>query len=243
MLRFIVYEDNINTLERLVSIVHKSMAPYDFDYKIDKYKAYDKKIEDTINSNIDQKIYILDIEVPEVSGLEIAARVRKKDWKSIVIFVTSHPECKNDIFYSRLLALDYISKFNTYDKRLQQTIEKAVYILNKSRVLSYRYNYVTYRIDFDDILYIEKIRYEKKCIIHIEDGSDYEIAGTMKEIKSLFDNSFYALNKTCIINLDKVLSVDTVKGIITFKNNKKIDALTSATKKAFAERVMNYEKN
>lgn len=243
MLRFIVYEDNVDSLERLVSIVHKTMAPYEVEYKIDKYNAYNKSIEDIINSNMDQKIYILDIEVPKVSGLQIAAKVRDKDWKSIVIFVTSHPECKNDIFYSRLLALDYISKYNTYDKRLQQTLEKAVHILNKSRVLTYKYNYITYRIDFDDILYIEKVSYDRKCIIYTENGFNLEIAGNIKEILSLLDNSFYMSNKSCIVNLDKVLSVDTSKGIITLKNNEKLDTLSNRTKKAFAERFMNYDKD
>lgn len=240
MLKFIVYEDNADSLERLSSIIHKSMAPYDFEYKVEKYNAYSKEIETTIASNTDQKIYILDIEVPKVSGLEIASKVREKDWKSIVIFVTSHPECKNDIFYSRLLALDYISKYNTYDKRLQQSIEKSVQILNKTRVLNYKYNYVSYRIDFDEILYISKVMHNKKCIIYTESGTILEIAGTMKEIISLLDNSFCLANKSCVVNLDKVLSVDTSNGVITFKNNKKLKALSNRAKKAFAEKFRTY---
>lgn len=241
MLRFIVYEDNPDGLERLVSIIHKAMAPYDFEYKIDKYAAYDKEIKDIILNTYDQKIYILDIEVPKVSGLEIASSVRQHDWKSVIIFVTSHLECKNDVFYSRLLALDYISKYNTYDKILQESIEKAIQMLSKSRILSYKYNYVSYRIDFDEILYIEKISNCNKCLIHTENGGKLEISGGMKDIIVLLDNSFFMAHKSCIINLDKIHSIDPINNIITFKNNIKIDKLSSRNKKELVERINSYE--
>lgn len=239
MLKLIIYEDNPDSLERVVSIIHKAMAPYDFEYKIEKYMSYDKEIESTINNIIEQKIYILDIEVPKVSGLEIAAKVREKDWKSIIIFVTSHPECKNDIFYSRLLALDYISKYNNYDKRLQQSIEKSLQILNKLRILTYKYNYVSYRIDFDEILYIEKIPNDKKSIIYTESGTELEIVKTIKEIISMLDNDFCMINQSCIVNLDKIYSIDSTNNIITLKNKIKLDKISNNYKKTLMERFRN----
>lgn len=235
MLKFIVYEDNIDGLERVVSIIHKAMAPYDFEYKIEKFNSYNKEINDIINSSSDQKIYILDIEVPKVSGLEIASTIRKYDWKSVIIFVTSHLECKNDVFYSRLLALDYISKYNTYDKRLQESLEKAINMFNKSRILNYKYNYVSYRIDFDEILYIEKINKTNKCLIHTENGTKLEMAGTIKEIMSLLDNSFFLTNKSFVVNLDKIHSIDAVNNVITLKNKIKLDKLSTRVKKKLIE--------
>lgn len=235
MLKFIVYEDNIDGLERVVSIIHKAMAPYDFEYKIEKFNSYNKKINDIINSSSDQKIYILDIEVPKVSGLEIASTIRKYDWKSVIIFVTSHLECKNDVFYSRLLALDYISKYNTYDKRLQESLEKAINMFNKSRILNYKYNYVSYRIDFDEILYIEKVSKSNKCLIYTENGTKLEMAGTIKEIMSLLDNSFFLTNKSFVVNLDKIHSIDSINNVITLKNKIKLDKLSTRVKKKLIE--------
>ena len=57
-----------------------------------------------------QKIYLLDVELPVVGGLEIASRIREQDDKSYIVFITAHPECKNDIFFSRLEAIDYVEK-------------------------------------------------------------------------------------------------------------------------------------
>ena len=237
MLKLIVYEDQPDSVERVVSIIHKAMSPYDFEYKVEKYLSYNKKIEETINNTNCQKIYILDIEVPKVSGLEIAAKIREKDWKSIIIFVTSHPECKNDIFHSRLLALDYISKYNSYDKRLQQSIEKALQILNKSRILIYKYNYVSYRIDFDEIIYIEKIPNEKKSIIYTENGNKLEIIKTIKEIISMLDSGFCMINQSCIVNIDKIYSIDATKNVIILKNKTKLDKISTKYKKELLEKI------
>ena len=240
MLKFVLYEDNPDSLERAITIIHRAMAPYDIEYKIEKHLSYSNEIEDTINKVNEHKIYILDIEVPKVSGLEIASKIREKDWKSIIIFVTSHPECKNDIFYSRLLALDYISKYNSYDKRLQQSIEKSLQIFNKLRVLTYKYNYVSYRIDFDEILYIEKVTRNKKSIIHTENGTNLEMIGTIKEILGTLDNDFCMSSQSCIVNLSKIQSIDSIKNIITFKNKLHLDKLSSKYKKILIEKFNNY---
>ena len=240
MLKFVLYEDNPDSLERAITIIHRAMAPYDIEYEIEKYLSYSNDIEDTINKVNEHKIYILDIEVPKVSGLEIALKIREKDWKSIIIFVTSHPECKNDIFYSRLLALDYISKYNSYDKRLQQSIEKSLQILNKLRVLTYKYNYVSYRIDFDEIIYIEKVTHNKKSIIHTENGADLEMIGTIKEILGTLDNDFCMSSQSCIVNLSKIQSIDSIKNIITFKNKLNLDKLSNKYKKKLIEKFNNY---
>lgn len=240
MIKFIIYEDNPDSIERIVSIIHRSMAPYDLEYKIEKYNSYTKEIEKTIIEQDSQKIYILDIEVPIKSGLEIASQIREKDWKSIIIFITSHPECKNDVFYSRLLALDYISKYNNYDNRLQKSIETTLKILNKQRVLTYKYNYILYRISFDEIIYIKKQLNYKKNYIYIENGEPLEIPGTIKEIKSKLDNEFCLSSQSCIVNLTKIEKIDTTKNIIIFKNITNTEKISNNYKKNLIEQLNKY---
>ena len=110
MLKFIVCEDNEEDLTSAVQTITKAMMNYDIEYKILKFYRHNKELEAVINEPFDTKIYLLDIELPVVGGLEIASEIREIDDKSYIIFVTSHPECKNDIFFSRLEAIDYISK-------------------------------------------------------------------------------------------------------------------------------------
>ncbi len=126
MIKFIVCEDNNDALERATQTVTKAMMNYDVEYKVYKFTKYTKELKDLINDDRDTKIYILDIELPSISGLEIASEIRETDDDSTIIFVTAHSDCKNDIFYSRLKAIDFISKYHRYQERLCQTIEHVM---------------------------------------------------------------------------------------------------------------------
>ena len=120
MLRFVICDDDNEALEKNVHAITKIMMPYDFDYKISKFTKYDEELEKIIKSTDEQKVYILDVELPKISGLEIASEIREyEDWESMIIFVSVHPECKDDIFYSRLMVLDFISKHFNYEKRIE----------------------------------------------------------------------------------------------------------------------------
>ena len=134
MLRFVVCEDNKDFLGRLCTVINKVMMPYNFEYKISKFAEYNKEVEEIIKRKYEQKVYILDIELGDVSGLEIASEIREHDLESIIIFVTAHNECKNDIFYSRLLAIDYIPKDKLWAERFESTIEYTIKAINKRKV-------------------------------------------------------------------------------------------------------------
>ena len=238
MLKILIYEDNKVSLERAIAATHKALGNYDVDYKICKYLNYCDDLINDINDRINKKIYILDIEVPQMSGIELAAKIRENDWDCIIIFVTLHPECKNDIFYSRLMAYDYISKYNTYDKRLEKTIEKAYKIVGKKRVFAYKYRNILYRLELDDILYVERLNGTRRNIIYTESGMEYNIVGNLKKIQEQLGEEFAFSHKSCIINLNKVAQVDYVNGIIKLKNGLCIDKLSIRQKKNFSDNLM-----
>lgn len=238
MLKIIICEDNQVCLEKAISATHKALGNYDIDYKICKYLSFCKEFEEDIEDKINKKIYILDIELPEISGLQIAEKIRRDDWDSIIIFVTSHPECRNDIFYSRLLAFDYISKYTSYEKRLQQSIEEASKIVGKKRVFIYKYNRIIYRLEFDEILYFERINGTNKWLLHIESGNIYEIGGNISDILENLDETFSLSHKSCIINLNKIKYVNYDKGTVTLINGEEIDKLSFRKRKELEKSIM-----
>ena len=238
MLKIIICEDNQTCLEKAISATHKALGNYDIDYKICKYLSFCKEFEEDIEDKINKKIYILDIELPEISGLQIADKIRRDDWESIIIFVTSHPECRNDIFYSRLLAFDYISKYTSYDKRLQQSIEEASKIVGKKRVFIYKSNRIIYRLEYNEILYFERINGTNKWLLHVEGGNVYEIGGNTGDIMENLDETFALSHKSCIINLNKIKCVDNEKGILTLKKKKKIGKLSFRKRKDLEKNIM-----
>ena len=91
MIKFIICDDNKEALEIANKAVTKAMMNYDVEYKVHKFTRYDEKLKEQIKDEYNTKIYILDIELPVVSGLEIASEIRETGDDSIIIFVTAHP--------------------------------------------------------------------------------------------------------------------------------------------------------
>lgn len=237
MLSFIICEDNKEHLTRFCNIINKVMMPYNFEYKINKFTQYNKDVEEIINKAGDTKIYILDIVLPGVSGLEIASEIRENDSESIIIFITAHKDYRDDIFYSRLVAMDYIPKDQFSVERLESTVKYVVEKLENKKELTYVYKNNTYRIPHKNIVFIEKMPDKQKCIIHTASGDKFERNCTVNAFREVLGPNFYKSHKACIVNLDQIKSVDYSIPKIVFKNNEETDLLANRKKKDLKNHV------
>ena len=240
MLRFIICEDDEKFLERVSTIINKTMMIYNFDYKISKFKEYNKEVETIIKNENEQKVYILDIELTKISGLEIASMIRENDLESPIIFLTAHNEYRNDVFYSRLLVLDYIPKDMIWSNRFESTLKYTVKALNNKRVLLFEFNYNSYRVPLKDIIYVDKVQDQQKCLIHTDSGEIFEIISGVADLARRLGPCFYQSHKACIVNVQKIKSVNYTDGIITFLNNESVYLLSARKKKGLKEYVSRY---
>lgn len=240
MIKFVICEDKIEELELANKYVVKSMMNYDVEYKISKFTRYTKELKKIIEDDTDIKVYILDIELPSVSGLEIASEIREIDDESVIIFVTSHSESKNDIFYSRLGAVDFISKYHRYEERLAETIVYVMDRLYKNKVLTFTYNYVQTRLRYREINYIEKVPSQNKCIIHEVNGGQKSIATSITKLKSKMKPLFFQSHKSCLINISNVSEVDYSKSIIYFKNGETTNLIAPSARKELKKIVSDF---
>ena len=240
MIKFIVCDDNAESLDIATKTITKSMMNYDIEYKIYKFSKYTDKLKEIINDEFDIKIYILDIELPIISGLEIASEIREKDDNSTIIFVTAHSECKNDVFYSRLQAIDFISKYHRYQERLGQTIEHIIRKAYKEKTLDFTYNYVYNRLLYKEINYIEKLPSQNKCLIHLTNKDEKQIGTTIAKLMEELKPIFYQTHKSCIVNLTNIKYIDYAKYTIYFKNGDSTNLLTPSARKELKNRVGSY---
>ena len=67
MLRFVICEDNKQFQDKISTIINKTMMPYNFEYKISKFTEYNEELSKIIKDKNESKVYILDIELPEIS--------------------------------------------------------------------------------------------------------------------------------------------------------------------------------
>ncbi|MDD4298094.1 MAG: LytTR family DNA-binding domain-containing protein [Bacilli bacterium] len=238
MLHFVVCDDNAPTREKVNKVITKLMLPSDAEYKTLLFSQYDKSFIQFIDKKVGKKIYILDVEVNFQSGLDVARKIREKDWESIIIILTAHYELAYNAFKNRLMLLDFISKFDDYEHNLYETLKLALKAINVKKQLSFEFNRISYKIDLDDILYIIKDTAKRNSIIKTF-AKEYSVALTLNEIIKMLPNSFIQTHRACIINKDNVKNIDFKSNVITFNNNEKITLLSKTYKKDVKQYVFN----
>lgn len=230
MINFIVVDDNKKFLDIMSDIITKTMMSNKFVYKTHKFVEYDSSFYDIMNSSLSNKIYILDIETREASGIDVARKIRKHDIDSIIIFATVHNEAGLVLLKDDLMFLNFICKFDDFENKLSNSINKALEFIHHKVNIKFEDRGTIYTIPLSDILYVTKESNDRKCIIKTA-NSEFKVSLTLKEVVELCDNKLIQTHRSCFVNMDRVRVIDKHDNIIVFDNGLSIDMLSSTYKK------------
>lgn len=230
MVNFIVCDDNKAVRTNVVNIIDKLMMKNQLAYKTHVFDEYDESFYKIMKTKNSSKIYVLDIETKNSSGIDIARKIREKDIDSIIIFLTSHDELGYTILKSEFLFLSFICKFDNYEDKLESALKKALKILGKKNIIRFENQGALYTIPADDILYITRDSIERKCVIST-DYAQFKINKTLMEMLEMLDGRFKKSHRACIVNMDRVRVIEHHKRRIIFDNASTTDLLSSNFKK------------
>lgn len=229
-MEFVVCDDEKLFRSNVVKIINKVYMNNNEDYKITEFDSYTKDFEKLINKK-SPKIYILDIEIKNsISGIDIARKIRRNDWDSIIILVTSHNELGYQAMKAQIMLLDFVSKFDDCEKSLTNAINKALELVNKKKVIRFDTNGATYVVYLSDILYIERDTVDRKCIIHTVN----RVISTNKSLSELaheLGNDFYLCHRSCLVNLLNIDHVIWKDSIVYFRNGESMNLVSRDKKK------------
>ncbi len=147
-------------------------------------------------------IYLLDIYIDKVNGIELAEAIRKRDENGHIIFMTSSNAFYKEAF--RIHAVHYLEKpileeefFDAMDRVCQK---------EEKRYLTVRESGEVRKIAADDILYIESEDHYKRIVTP---QKSYLVRSTVKELQEdIALEYFHALGMKTILNLKKVLRIN-----------------------------------
>ena len=230
MVNVIICDDNKKDLNNVVACVKEFMLKYDVEYNLHLYDDYNEKFTEIIYSKIPFKIYLLDIETPSDSGIDIAREIRVKDVDSIIMFLTCHDELGNAVLKNDLLFLSFINKFDNMKVRLNKSLKKALELLKHKNIIKFTDRSVTYTLNIDDILYITKESNERKTIIKT-DYTEFKVNKSLSEVIKMLDNRFIQTHRACFINDSRRVCINKKDKIIVFDNGEKIDLLSDKYKR------------
>lgn len=225
MINFIICDDNELILKQVTDIIDSVMMKNNLSYKKHIFIDYNDDFFDVMNSGLSCKVYILDIETPTNSGIDIARMIRENDFSSVIIFLTSHNELGYTILKGEFLFLSFINKFDNYREKLTSSIETSLKVLDKREILRFSDCGIVYTIPLRDILYVTRDTVERKLIMKTN-HAEYIIGKTLAEMLELLGENFQQTHRSCIVNTKRVIQISYSKKKILFDNNVVIDLVS-----------------
>lgn len=171
-------------------------------------------------------ILLLDIDLPDKSGIDFANDYIKIYPNTKIIFISSHDELVFDSF--KVHPYNFIRKENI-DIELNDTLLELLDLLKmhkKEIVLNNKDN--TTIIQQSDIIYIESFKHY--CYIYTKRTTDpYKIRTNMRQILEDLNFCFYRINRSYIINLNEIKQIKN--GRVILKNNMEVTLQRGQIKK------------
>lgn len=144
----------------------------------------------------DFDILLLDIEMPEINGIELAKTVRKDNTTVQIIFVTGYYDYFSDGF--DVSALHYLIK-PVDERKLLPVLDKAANNLTyRQRSVLITTTDADIKIPLADIIYVESENVH--IIIHTVNGS-YKTRLTLSKFTEQLDDTFFKVHRSFVVGL------------------------------------------
>lgn len=194
--------------------------------------TFEKPLAFIASFHCEYDILFLDIEMPNLNGIDLARKIREKDSAVTLIFVTNLAQYAIEGY--SVQAFDYILK----------PVSESAFELKMSRLLpklsaevgakiTIRTNGSTLAVDANSIDYIEPDNHH--VIYHVLDEV-YESYEAMKEVEKRLPAYFVKCNRYYLVNLSKVTEV---RGDSVCLGKKELK-MSRTEKRPFLERLSDY---
>ena len=200
-LKLLLCDDSDLQLKETTNFVCSCLDTYtSFMSVIDPYKPEElmKLLE---NDTLDYDIAILDIEMGDLNGIDLASEINKRCPQCAVIFLTSHTDYISDSYEVRHIY--YVTK-DSIQRYLPKALDKAIQLTaeRKTRFLDITSNRKRYTLPCDSITYIERIG--REIIIYTNEQKSYKVYESIQAVSERLPAYFSQCHSSFMVNLEYV---------------------------------------
>lgn len=204
MIELIICDDDAMSLNQTRQFLTDMMHLWNEEIEIMTYTDPDSLIRRIRSENEQTDILLLDIDMPGLSGLEVAELIRDEGRDIIVIFLTAHDEFVYMSF--QYAPFRYIRK-EYMKEELPSAMKAAVAKLSAQRSASIclRTQEGELSVKIADITHFQ-MENRRVCVYTVQGGT-YIIWKKLKELKAEIDardGSFIYVHSGCVVNLRHV---------------------------------------
>ena len=203
MINIAIVDDNRVDLNEEVQITEEYFRKKGLLCRVEPFEDPDWMIRGLKEEQYD--IYIMDIRMEKMDGIEATKRIRAEYPEPIIIFATNYQEYAIEAY--EVNTWRYIQKrklkeklTEAYDALLPRLLEQEneVYVIEKKSNVE--------KIFYDDIYYMEKD--ERYTVIHCRNGQKKRVRKAIGDVyQELATEEFIRLSKGFIVNLRHVMSM------------------------------------
>lgn len=149
MIRIAVCEDSIPIQAQIEDHISEMLT----DCPVEVFSSGEELLSFLSREKRRFSLYLMDISLPGISGIETAAAIRERDPYALIIYITDYKEYVYEVFET--LPYRFITK--PIDKDIfHKAISDAVnYITDRGELFHFHVDRVQYQIPFQEIIYFE----------------------------------------------------------------------------------------
>lgn len=211
MIQVAICDDQAEELERTYSIIetyHNLHPELNISYR--KFRSgYD--LLESIGSRSRSDIYLLDILMPTVNGIEVGTAIREKDDTAVIIYLTSSPDYALQSY--QVDADGYLLK-PLNDQDLFAALDKVIAKLDaedQKRFVFRTSNDGIESIPYSHLIYLEY--YQHRLIAHTTDCETVKSVYYRESFKeltaSLTDSRFAKIAASIIVNMQHIRNINS----------------------------------
>lgn len=217
MVRIAICDDDKTAVSLHENIVKQSLQECGIGYEITTYTQSSNLIYDIVDDSFFYDLILLDIEMPEVSGMEIAEKIKPCLPNIKIIFVTSHTEYAIDAY--ELSIFRYVPK-SGLEKRLPLAIVDAAKLieLEVGQEYTIETNSRMERIPFRDIFYVQR---DGKNASIVSNTGVSKVRKSLQQVYNELDpQEFIFIDRGYIVNIIQIMKINN--GMALLKNGEQL---------------------
>lgn len=218
MLRIAVCDDNSEFVKRINRTIIREFKQRNTEVCVEHYAYGELLINHHITKPFD--VLFLDIDMPRISGFDIAKIVGESSRSCQVVFVTHHSEFVYDSFKFRPLNFVYKSNDSNFNDRISEVIDQILEHFKQETVIVLEDD-ISGRVcvTLQEVLYIES---NKHYVLYHLINRDNPI--TMRDsinrlTDEYSDKNFVRIHKKYLVNLKHIFNLDMNNAQVVFKQN------------------------
>lgn len=233
MIRIAICDDEKQTADQIRKLVSRFFREKNMESSVVCFSGGEELLQ--YDKNID--VLFLDIQMEGMDGMETARKLRNRNFRGFLIFITI---LKEMVFQSfEVQAYDYLVK-PVGEKKFAGTMERLLVSMNNAgeEKLLVQKGYERSIISFDEIVFAEII--DRKVYLHLASSGVVDFYDRIENLEERLDSRFFRCHRSYLINMRYLKSYKN--GVAYMENGKEIP-VSRLRSKAFSEVILQYMKD